>query len=179
MRRSPGLYTDLRLFFLMGTGGLVLFILLLNERAGLEDSLARCRALEKRLERAERIVKTEKEVFAPLASRGREAGLPGGKSLRTLVMDASEKVGIARDLEAVFPSVDTRRRLLRARVSFRGITIREVVGFFVALRNLSSLVRDRAASLRMLGYNRDRWRLDVTLETPLPAAEVKDGGPGK
>ncbi len=148
---------------------MILFFLLLNEKAGLRDTLLRIRNLEKRLERAERIVEAHKEVFAPMVSRERAGGLPEGKSLRTLVMDASEKVGIARNLEAVFPSVDARKRVIRARVSFRGISMRDVVRFFVQLRNLSPFVRDRAASLKMLNYNQDKWRLDVTLEAPLPA----------
>ncbi len=179
MKRQPSPAGDLRLFFLMGFGGLVLFFLLLNEKAGLEESLSRIRALEKRLERAERIVEAHKDVFAPLASRGRTGGLPEGTSLRTLVMDASEKVGIARNLEAIFPSVDTRKRVVRARVSFRGISMKDVVRFFVRLRNLSPLVRDRAASLKMLGYNQDRWRLEVTLEAPLPAPGPARGVPRK
>ena len=178
MKNPPSPAGDFRLFFFMGIGCLVLLVLLLNERAGLEEALNRGRALERRLEAAERIVESNKDVFAPFASRA-AAGLPKGKSLRTLVMDASEEVGISRNLEAIFPSVDTRKKVVRARVSFRGITLRNMVKFFVRLRNLSPLVRDREASLRMLGYNQDRWRLDVTLEAPLPAAEAGRGVPGK
>ena len=88
------------------------------------------------------------------------------KSLRTVVMEACEKVGISRNLEAVNPGEDRKKGILRARVVIRGVALRKIVEFIVQLKNFSAGIRDTDASLRMMGYNVDRWRLDLTLEAP-------------
>jgi len=173
----PTLVKDLRLYILLGVVAVVLLIFLADEHAGLEDTRARIRSFEDKVLKARDTIRFNRDVLLPPREKVLNPSLLAEKSLRTVVMEACEKVGISGNLEAVNPGEDRKKGILRARVVIRGVELRKIVGFIVHLKNCSAGIRDTDASLRMMGYNLDRWRLDITLEAP-PGVRSRARGPG-
>lgn len=165
----PTLIRDVRLFLLLALAAAALSILLLDERSRLRDYEVQIGTFEKKLLEANETVRRHRHVLLPARRRIRNPGLLAQRSLRTVIKEATESAGVTPCLESVDPVEDTREKVARARVSLRGIPLRSIVELIVALRNLSAGIEDREATMRMQGHNVDSWRLDLTLEAPLPA----------
>jgi len=162
----PTFLKDLRLFILLGVTAIVLLIFLGDDRAGLESALGRIRSFQEKLIQAKDTVRKNRDVLLPLREKVLDPTLLAEKSLRTVIKEATESVGISRNLEAINPGEDRKNGTLKARVVIRNVPLRKIVEFIVTLKNLSAGIRDTDASLRMQGYNVDRWRIDLTLEAP-------------
>jgi hypothetical protein len=164
---------DLRLFALLGVTAIALLILLAGERAGLDELRAKVQTVEERLLEAKKTVRENRDVLLPPEERAGNPFLLAEKSLRTVVMEASEKVGISRNLEAINPSEDKKNRLVKAQVTLQRVPLRKIVAFIVHLKSLSAGIRDTDATMRMLGYNVDSWKVDLSLEAPRGIARPK------
>ena len=179
----PTLARDLRLLALLGLFVLVLVILLAGERSGLAETRRRIGLISERLAAARATIRADRELLLPPLTRVHDPHLLSRKSMLTLVREATEKVGIAGKLAGVNPGRDRRRGLLKAQVTLFGVTIREYVAFMLHLKNLSCGIEDSRASMRMIGYNEDSWRISLTLTAPpgepLPPGKEKSRAPAR
>jgi hypothetical protein len=158
--------TDIRLFALLAATALVLLFFLVDEQADLKDRTGKITSLEQKLAQAKETIEQNQHILLPAKQEVRNPGLLAEKSLRTVVSETTEQLGISGNIEAINPSEDKKNNTLRARVSLRSIPIRKIVAFIVHVRNLSAGIRDVEATMRMQGYNTDSWRIDLTLEAP-------------
>ncbi len=161
----------MRLISLTCLASLVLFFFLLSEKTSFDEVVQRCRTLEKHLENARALLVKNKDLALP-AEMLPGANILANKSLRTILMEAAERTGIPGRLEGINPTVDKKKGLLKARVALRGVRLEEIVKFLLYLKNLSAGIMDREASMRMIGYNQDKWKLDLLLEAPMIRGEV-------
>ena len=166
MEAKRSITQDLRLILFLSITGVILFLFLLSEKSSLEQTILKCKTLEKHILNARSIVLKNKELLSSYNN------LPGSdvlrkKSLRTILMEAAKEVGISGRLEAINPTTDKKKSILKARVALRGVKVEEIVKFLLYLKNLQAGIKDKEASMRMLGYNVDRWRLDLLLEAPM------------
>ncbi|MBN1421387.1 MAG: hypothetical protein JXP34_21620 [Planctomycetes bacterium] len=174
----PSRARDVRLFLLLIVAAAALLVFLLDERSRLGETRLSVAHLEEKLAQARGTILTHREILLPPREKLRNPRLLAEKSLRTIVMEATAKLGIPRSLESIDPTEDKRTRSYRARLSLNGVTLRQVVEFILSLKGLSAGIRDSEGTLRMIGYNRDSWRLDLTLEAPLPATPSPGSAPG-
>ncbi len=165
---TASLVKDLRLFAILGITALALGLLLLEERSGLADRRAKAEELESRLIEARQVIALYEDVLLPRRDALLHPELLSEKSLRTVVTETAEKMGIAGNLEGVDPTEDRRTGAGKARVILRGVSMRQVVQFILSLKNLSAGIMDTEAVLRMQGYNADTWRLELGIEAPRP-----------
>ena len=163
----PTFLHDLRLFFLLGVTAIILGLFLMAERASLREARIKIGVFEGKLLEAKQTVRNHVHLLVPSGPAVRNPTLLAEKSLRTLVTEATEKVGISRNLESVNPAEDPKEHRVSARVSLRDVRLREIVEFIVSLKNLSAGILDREAMMTMRGRNIDSWRLTLTLEAPM------------
>lgn len=165
----PSRARDVRLFLLLAAAAAGLLVLLLDERSRLKDTRTSIANLESKLAQARETVLDHQEILLPPREKLQNPKLLAEKSIRTLVMEATAKLGIPRSLESIDPTEDKRTRMYRARLSLNGVRLRQIVEFILSLKGLSAGIRDTEGTMRMISYNQDAWRLDLTLEAPLPA----------
>ncbi len=166
----PTLLRDMRLFVLLGATAVMLLFFLFDEQAAVEDYTAKIESLEEKLGQAKKTIQENPHILLPTKQKVLNPTLLAEKSLRTVVSEATEKLGISRNIDAIDPSEDKKHGIVKARVSLRDVPIRKIVEFIVHVRNLSAGIRDVGATMRMQGYNRDSWRIDLTLEAPCGTA---------
>lgn len=176
MEEKPryALRSDARLLALIAIAVVVMLVLFLEERDALATNLRTIETSERNLREAKDLLAQHHEIFFPVVEKPTNIDLFRGKSLRTVIKECTEKAGITSNLVAVNPGEDRKNRLLKAKLSLRNITLRQAVEFIVALKNLSAGIRDSDATLRMNGYNVDRWSLDLELEAPMPPEQRED-----
>ncbi len=172
----PTLLRDLRLLVFLALGGAVLFLLLLDERAKLRAYRAKIASFEEKLLAAKEIIREHRDVLLPKPRHISSPTLLAEKSLRTVITETLEKLGIVRNVESIDPRQDAKKGILSARVSLRNMPLRRIVDFIVALKSLGAGIVDREALMRMEGYNRDLWRLDLVLEAPWPKRAILQQG---
>ena len=166
----PTFRRDLRLFLLLGLTAIFLGVFLLAEHASLREATGKITLLESKLLEAKETVRAHPHLLAASRPRVVNSTLLAEKSLRTLVMEATEEVGISRNLESINPTEDPKQRLVSAKVSLREVPLRKIVEFLVALRKQSPGIRDRDAMMTMQGYNVDSWRIQLTIQAPMATA---------
>jgi hypothetical protein len=135
-------------------------------------------SLGEKLAQAKKTIADNQHILLPTKQKIGNPRLLVAKSLRAVVSEATEKVGISRNIEAINPSEDKKIGTVKARISLKSVPIRKVVEFLVHLRNLSAGIRDVNATMRMEGYNTDSWRIDITLEAPRGAPTRANATPG-
>lgn len=165
--QKPTFSRDLRFYLLAAAAAMLLALFWLDEIQALKTCQGRITPLENKIINAKDIVTKHRDVLLPRKEKMDNPGLLAEKTLRTVVKETTEKVGIAQHLISIDPSDDIRSRVTRARVTLQKITIRQMVDFVSSLKGLSAGIRDTRATMRMEGYNVDRWFLDLTLEAPM------------
>ncbi len=171
--KRPTLKEDARMFVIMGIAALVLLVFLLSENAGLAENNKKAARFEKNLKEMKDTIRDNHELFFPAKERVTNKTLLRDKSLRTVVKDVAESVQIGGNLVAVNPGADRKKGTVKAKLSLRGVPVRKIVEFIVGLKNLGAGVQDSSATMRMVGYNVDNWRLDLGLEAPDPLAQTQ------
>jgi hypothetical protein len=156
----------MRLFALLGATAVVLLFFLIDEQTALQDCTTKIASLGEKLAQAKKTIAENQHILLPTKQKIGNPTLLAEKSLRAVVNEATEKVGISRNLEAINPSEDKKNDTVKARVSLKSVPIRKIVELLVHLRNLSAGIRDVNATMRMQGYNTDSWRIELTLEAP-------------
>ena len=165
---------DLRLLAMLALFVLVLLILLAGEKSSLAERERRIGLISDRLEAARSTIRQHRDLLLPPLTRVHDPHLLARKSMLTLVKEATEEVGIAGKLAQVNPGMDKKRGVHKARVTLFGVTIGEYVRFMLHLKNLSAGIEDPEATMRMVGYNEDSWRISLTLTAP-PGKPVPQG----
>lgn len=163
----PTFRRDLRLFLLLGLTAAFLGAFLMAEQASLREAKGKITLLEGKLLGAKETVRKHPHLLATSGPKVLNSTLLAEKSLRTLVMEATEAVGISRNLESVNPTEDSKQRLVSAKVSLRNVPLRKIVEFIVALRKHSAGIRDRDAMMTMQGHSVDSWRIQLTIQAPM------------
>ncbi len=158
---------DVRFYLLAAAAAALLAVFWVDERNKLASYRSRIIPLEKKIINAKGIINTHRDVLLPRKVKIDNPTLLAEKTLRTVVKETTEKVGIGQHLISIDPSEDKKNGMTRARLTLQRITIRQLVEFVVALKNLSAGIRDTRATLRMEHYNTDRWHADLSLEAPL------------
>jgi hypothetical protein len=160
--------SDGRLFFMLAGAALVLLVMLVAERSARAGTLAEISDMESKLCEAKNALRANGRLFFPWTERVTDRTLLAGKSLRSVVKEASGAAGIGGNLVSITPGEDRKKGMVHARVMLRGVPLNKITEFILNLRNLGAGIRDVEANLTMMGYNADRWQMDVMLEAPKP-----------